>query len=178
MKTILVCGSRDWTNFDIIKSCLEMAKMIGFDTIVEGEAKGADSMARDIGIALNFEVIKEPAEWEKYHHSAGPIRNAKMLEHLPTLCLAFHTDVTKSKGTANMIAQARKLGVPVILVDDEENLQVFLSSKVTWLTIAEVKIFLIDIVEKAFNTVSTGYTKEDAEEFLKGQGGFDAIHIS
>jgi hypothetical protein len=49
---------------------------------------------------------------------------------------------------------------------------------VTWLTIAEVKIFLIDIVEKAFNTVSTGYTKEDAEEFLKGQGGFDAIHIS
>ena len=178
MKTILVCGDRNWANFDIIKAYLEMAKMVGFDTIVEGEAKGADSMSRDIGIALGFEVIREPAEWDKYYLNAGYIRNAKMLEHLPALCLAFHQDITKSKGTANMISQARKLGVPVILVDDEENLQVFLSSKVTWLTIAEVKIFLIDIVEKAFNTVSTGYTKEDAEEFLKGQGGFDAIHIS
>ena len=178
MKTILVCGDRNWSNFDIIKSYLEMAKMIGFDTIVEGEANGADSMARDIGMALGFEVIREPAEWEKYHRSAGPIRNAKMLEHLPALCLAFHPDIAKSQGTANMIAQARKLGVPVILVDGEENLQVFLPPKMTWILMASTKSFLIDIVEKAFNSVSTGYTRDDAEEFLIGVRDLNAIHIA
>lgn len=176
MKKMIVCGDRNWDNFDIMKSYLEMAKMLGFDTIIEGEAQGADSMARDIGMALGFNVIKEPADWEHQHRAAGPIRNAKMLTHQPSLCLAFHPNILESKGTLDMITKARVAGVPVILVDLEENLQISIPQKVTWLTTESMKAFLINLVLDTMNTVSNGFTRDDAEEFLKGRGTEYAVH--
>lgn len=177
MKRMIVCGDRNWDNFDIIRSYIEMARMLGFDSIVEGEAEGADSMARDIGTVLGFEVIREPADWDKYHKAAGPIRNAKMLTHKPSLCLAFHKNIQESKGTLNMITQARKAGVPVILVDAEEAVQVFLPTKATWMIIESVKGFLVNLVQDAMNTPigEVPYTRDDAEEFMK-ERGLDAVH--
>lgn len=177
MKRMIVCGDRNWINFDIIRSYIEMARMMGFDSIVEGEAEGADSMARDIGKVLGFEVISEPADWDRYHKAAGPIRNAKMLTHKPILCLAFHKNIQESKGTLNMITQARKVGVPVILVDAEEAVQVFLPTKATWMIMESVKGFLVTLVQDAMNAREgeVPFTRDDAEEFMK-ERGLDAVH--
>lgn len=177
MKRMIVCGDRNWINFDIIRSYIEMARMMGFDSIVEGEAEGADSMARDIGKVLGFEVISEPADWDRYHKAAGPIRNAKMLTHKPILCLAFHKNIQESRGTLNMITQARKVGVPVILVDAEEAVQVFLPTKATWMIMESVKGFLVTLVQDAMNAREgeVPFTRDDAEEFMK-ERGLDAVH--
>lgn len=48
-----------------------------------------------------------------------PIRNKQMLdEGKPDLVLAFHTDIENSKGTKNMIYQAKKRGIKVILIKE------------------------------------------------------------
>ncbi len=178
MKSLLVCGDRNWVDFDIIRSYLELANIAGFDTIIEGEAKGADSMARDIGILLGFKVIPVPAEWDKYHKAAGPIRNAKMLEYQPSLCLAFHPNIGQSKGTLDMITKARKAGIPVVLVDTEENVSITLPTKAAWMVTEGVKGFLLDLTHEALNQPigEVPYTRDDAEDFLKERSKFNAVH--
>ena len=178
MKSMLVCGDRNWVEFDIIRNCLDLAKLAGFDTIIEGEAKGADSIARDVGLLLGFKVIPVPAEWEKYHKAAGPIRNAKMLEYKPSLCLAFHPNIEQSKGTLDMITKARKAGIIVILVDLNENISVMIPTKAAWLLAEGVKGFLLDLTNEALNQPigEVPYTKDDAEDFLKERSKFNAIH--
>ena len=60
------------------------------------------------------------ADWKIYGKSAGPRRNQKMLDDgKPTIVIAFHNDIDNSKGTADMIARAKKLGIPTeILTED------------------------------------------------------------
>lgn len=43
---------------------------------------------------------------------AGPIRNKQMLlEERPDKVVAFHNDLSKSRGTADMLRQAEKRGI-------------------------------------------------------------------
>jgi hypothetical protein len=86
------------------------------DVIIHGDAPGADTivgnLARKYGIA-NFCF---PAHWETYGLAAGPIRNMRMLKECkPELVVGFHNDITKSKGTKNMLKIATDAGVKVIL---------------------------------------------------------------
>ena len=79
-------------------------------TIIQGGAKGADSLAKRWAEHRNVPCITFAAEWARYGISAGTIRNAKMLEESkPDLVVAF-----KGKaGTKDMISRAIKKGVPV-----------------------------------------------------------------
>lgn len=114
----LICGDRNWTNIELIRSWIARLQDWGYDTIIEGEARGADSIARNEAEKAGMMVLKFPAQWDKYHKSAGPIRNKQMLdEGKPNLVVAFHSNIQNSKGTKNMIEQAKKAGVEVILVE-------------------------------------------------------------
>uniref|UniRef100_A0A6M3LBB5 DUF2493 domain-containing protein n=1 Tax=viral metagenome TaxID=1070528 RepID=A0A6M3LBB5_9ZZZZ len=106
-------------------------KANGFDTLIEGEATGADSIARDEAKKLGFTVLPFPAKWEEYKQkypvkefgmkwkSAGTDRNTQMLvEGKPDLVVAFHSNIGTSKGTKNMINQAKKAGIKVILIEE------------------------------------------------------------
>jgi len=84
--------------------------------LIEGEARGADRMARAIGISLRIPVYGFPADWARYGRAAGPIRNKQMLvEGTPTLVVAFHDNLRNSKGTRNMVEQAVYARIPVVL---------------------------------------------------------------
>ena len=85
------------------------------DVVIEGEAQGADTMARQIAYGMQLAVHAWPAQWYKYGRAAGPIRNGQMLAESPDLVLAFHDNIGSSKGTKDMIARAKKAGVPVRL---------------------------------------------------------------
>ena len=51
--------------------------------------------------------------------SAGTDRNTQMLvEGEPSLVVAFHSNIAKSKGTKNMIKQAKDAGIETILVEE------------------------------------------------------------
>jgi hypothetical protein len=63
-----------------------------------------------------------PADWKRYGNAAGAIRNTQMLvEGKPDIVLAFPTGrLSITKGTKNMVQQARKAGVRTIVygIDD------------------------------------------------------------
>ena len=108
-RRLLVCGDRNWQDKEYIRAFI---KRINPDVIIEGEARGADTFARQIAEEMDIKVMSFPADWERYGRSAGPIRNKRMLdEGKPDLVLAFHADIEHSKGTADMIRQARARGI-------------------------------------------------------------------
>jgi len=114
---VLICGDRNYKNVEMIRAWLSKLQDWGYTTLIEGEAKGADSIARDEARRIGLEVEPYPAQWDKYGRSAGPIRNRAMLtEGKPDLVVAFHTDIEKSKGTKNMLEISEKAGVNTILV--------------------------------------------------------------
>lgn len=86
------------------------------DLVIEGEAKGADLLASDAAFYFGIPVLRFPADWDKYGRAAGPIRNTQMLkEGKPDLVVAFHDNINASKGTLNMVQQARKQSVKVMV---------------------------------------------------------------
>ena len=112
---VLVTGSRYWSDrlviYDILK---ELPK----DTlIIQGGARGADTLAREVAEELGLEVKTFKAEWDKYGKSAGPIRNQKMLDEThPSLVLVFHSDIEHSKGTKDLVERARKTTIPIRVI--------------------------------------------------------------
>jgi hypothetical protein len=113
---ILVTGSREWYNRAIIYR--ELIKYPKSSIVIQGVARGADSIARDIALRLGMQVLDFPAEWNKYNKSAGPIRNRQMLDQKPDLVLAFHENIEESKGTKDCVNEATKRGIPVILIQE------------------------------------------------------------
>lgn len=111
---VLVCGDRNWHNREPIKR--ELSRLPPGTIIVEGGAWGADTVARGVALELGFDVITVWANWRKHGRSAGPIRNRKMLNMKPRLVIAFHHDLSKSKGTADTVQEARKRGIKVIVI--------------------------------------------------------------
>lgn len=113
----LVCGDRKWTNRARLDWVLGIMNVT---SVIEGEAKGADTMAREWADTHNTPVYPFYADWTKYGKAAGPTRNREMLYiGKPDRVIAFHNNISESKGTANMIEQARRAKVPVILVTDD-----------------------------------------------------------
>ena len=111
---ILVCGDRDWTDKSIIYSIL--AGYADYDdlVIIEGEARGADSIAGEWARDGGVDLMPFPAKWDEFGKAAGPIRNQQMLdEGKPELVVAFHNNLEESKGTKDMVERAVKAGVPV-----------------------------------------------------------------
>jgi hypothetical protein len=110
---LLVFGDRNWDNFRAVKREIER-RMPG--VIIEGEAKGADTLARLAGEDLGIVVLQFPAKWSEYGRAAGPIRNRQMLdEGKPTEAIGFHEDIANSKGSKNMMEQAMKRGIPTTI---------------------------------------------------------------
>ncbi len=113
---VLVCGSRDWTDWKAIEN--RPQTLPPRTTIISGAARGVDSIAASIGRKLGLEVREFPAEWNKFGRSAGYRRNLVMLEHDPDLMIAFH--VGNSPGTAHAIEHARKKGIPIEVIKWEK----------------------------------------------------------
>ena len=81
---------------------------------MHGGARGADSIAGEEAKEFGLTVLAFSADWRRYGRAAGPIRNLQMLEEgKPDLVIAFHADLDHSKGTKDMVEQARKAGIKV-----------------------------------------------------------------
>lgn len=113
---VLVCGGRDYDKEMFLRMALNaLGEAIAIQEVIQGEAPGADSMARDWAMESWYNVASFPADWARYGRGAGPKRNAQMLEYmlstgLKPLVVAFGG----GRGTDNMVKQASAVGVPVI----------------------------------------------------------------
>ena len=115
---VLICGDRNWRDEDMINQVIEDLKAYyNIRTVIEGEANGADLLARRQALRQGVDVIAFPANWKKYGKAAGPIRNQRMLaDGKPDLVIAFHDNIIQSKGTRHMVETAQRADVPVILM--------------------------------------------------------------
>ena len=112
---ILVCGDRNWSDYEKIKHRLSLF-LTHEVTVIHGAARGADTLAGKAARELGFEVVVVPAQWKKWGRAAGPIRNREMLGMEPDLVLAFHNDLDRSRGTRDCVleAQRRKIAIEVL----------------------------------------------------------------
>jgi len=139
---VLCCGDRHWTNWTKIAKEFDRLKRHRYKVVlvIEGEAVGADRLCRSVAEMRGIQVCGFFANWEFHQYAAGPIRNKKQLEfainirngsdttpggagynvgpqHYELMVLAFHSNIEKSKGTANMVKLARKAGIKVRIIE-------------------------------------------------------------
>lgn len=110
MKTILVCGGRNYA--DRAKVFKELNAIKKPFHLIHGNAEGADMIAAlwadQFGEGITVKAY--PANWARWKRRAGPIRNWEMLqEGKPDLVIAF----PGGTGTNHMKTIARDAGIEV-----------------------------------------------------------------
>lgn len=111
---VLICGGREFKDEGFVARWLTErffhsdGKIV--TAVIHGFARGVDAFA-DTWAVLNYISVETyPARWDEHGKAAGPIRNQQMLdEGKPDLVIAF----PGGTGTADMVAKARKAGIPV-----------------------------------------------------------------
>ena len=111
----IIAGGRDIQD----KGCLKKAiKLSGFNItkVVCGMARGIDLRGKRWADIRGVPVEEMPAEWDLYGRGAGFMRNEEMAiytsEFKPDAGLLLIWD-GKSKGSGNMLKNARKYGLKV-----------------------------------------------------------------
>jgi hypothetical protein len=118
---LLVCGSRDWTDRATLERVLDDVvtdvehHFYERPTIVQGEARGADSLAREWAESRGLRVEGFPADWSR-GKGAGFARNRAMLESGIDGVVAFSTSWPATPGTAHMCRLAYEVGLVVTFV--------------------------------------------------------------
>lgn len=113
---VLVCGSRDWAAEAPIRE--RLSKLPKDTIILEGGARGADTLARHAAEFLGLKVMEFPADWDQHGRAAGPLRNQKMIDEGPGLVIAFHPDISKSRGTGDTVGRAKRRNIPVEVISE------------------------------------------------------------
>lgn len=109
---VLICGGRAPSKqvSDAVWNWV-MDNIKAGDVVIHGAASGVDRQAMIAAQGLpGVQHYPFAAEWAKHGKAAGPIRNQRMLdEGKPDLVVAF----PGGRGTADMVARARKAGVQI-----------------------------------------------------------------
>lgn len=129
MKTsfnVIICGSREFENYELLKEkCnhLLSRKLKDPDTkvvIVSGCAKGADSLGEKYASETGLEILKYPADWDRFGKRAGYLRNKQMAEVGNAVIAFMVPGEDKNRGTKNMISLAKAGNLLVREIIDEE----------------------------------------------------------
>ena len=114
---ILVTGSRDWADYDMVRDNLATAVFQKVPAVIVHGAcpSGADAIAswwvRQHGKALGVAEERHPANWLVLGNRAGPIRNRHMVNLGADICLAFIRN--GSRGASHTARLAEQAGIPV-----------------------------------------------------------------
>lgn len=111
MFRVIIAGSRDFDDYALLQDHADYMLSRQEDIeIVSGGASGADALGERYAKDRGYKLKIFPADWVKYGRRAGPIRNREMAEYADAL-LAYWDG--KSRGTQNMIEEARARGLKV-----------------------------------------------------------------
>lgn len=127
MNAVIVTGDRhakwdDWRH--VVQRAIDIRSDQTRLVVIHGGATGIDLIAHSIaGDSFLASSVEVPAQWKLHGKSAGPKRNAAMLDILMVLrrhgydceVCAFHDDITGSKGTKGMVNMALGASVGVWL---------------------------------------------------------------
>ena len=109
---VIIAGSRTINDYSLVASAIEQSN---FDVteVVCGDAKGVDTIGDQWAQKNTIPVTHFPANWKKFGRGAGCIRNRQMAEYGDALIAI----TTGSRGTANMIKEATKLGLKIFVLE-------------------------------------------------------------
>ena len=117
-KKVIIAGNRTYTNFDFLEK--EVLKFLEEEKlekdkieIISGGAKGADLLGEKFADKYEIPTHVMLANWNSYGKSAGPKRNEEMAK-LGDYLIAFWNG--ESKGTKNMINNAKKYGLKIKII--------------------------------------------------------------
>lgn len=119
---VLVCGSRSitdapWVYSQIEKYTQELIRSnptnLNNPVLIEGEARGVDTIAKNYALEHNWSIEPYPAEWDKYGKSAGYIRNDTMVKEADFVIVLWDG---QSRGTKHDIDLCRRYNRPYVLV--------------------------------------------------------------
>lgn len=122
---VLICGSRTWDDIDRMAKVIERLPrgtvvIHGANKTWDKQAKcwiGADCIADRLARENGLTVEPFAADWNSQGRAAGPIRNRRMLvDGQPDRVIAFRCNGV-SRGTDDMVKQARAFGVPVEVIE-------------------------------------------------------------
>jgi hypothetical protein len=113
---VIIAGSRHlgFVYHPLLKRTIEGAIFRGWDVkeIVSGCCPtGIDKLGEMWAKEHNIPVKPFPADWKKYGHKAGPLRNSAMAEYSDGLILIWDG---KSRGSADMLKKAKAWGLKII----------------------------------------------------------------
>ena len=109
---IIIFGSRHLNpSIDVLHSII-VNNQVNITQIIDGGCRGIDQLGKEYGLIHKIPVTTVAAEWNRYGRSAGPIRNAKMVE-LADMGICIWDG--KSKGTLDTINKLKATGKPVIV---------------------------------------------------------------
>jgi hypothetical protein len=108
---VLVCGGRDYADWDAAFAALDRAdRKRRITVVIHGAYRGADTLADAWGKQRMREVLPFPADWSAFGPKAGPLRNQRILEAgRPHAVIAL----PGGGGTADMVRRALAAGLPV-----------------------------------------------------------------
>lgn len=125
MFRVIICGSREFDDYELLRDkCDKILSRKAADpneeiVIVSGCARGADTLGERYAAERGYQVLRYPAQWEKYGKSAGYRRNKEMAE-VANACIAFLSSTSENRGTKNMISVASKMNLLVREVKEED----------------------------------------------------------
>ena len=115
---LLIAGSRTYSNYAEFSRITDRMLSLVQDKyeilIIEGEASGADSMARRYAQEHKYRLAPFPADWDTYGRSAGYLRNEQMADELTlySKSAALYFWDGESRGTKHCIGEIKKRGIP------------------------------------------------------------------
>jgi hypothetical protein len=106
---VIIAGSRSITDAALLEEAVSES---GFEVsvILCGEARGVDQLGRQWAEGRGIATESYPPEWARYGRAAGQKRNADRAARADALVLLWDGS---SRGSANMLRQARKRGLRV-----------------------------------------------------------------
>lgn len=113
---LLVCGSRSIIDKKWVYAQIDeyLKSFAGIPiTIIQGEAKGVDSLAKRYAIDHNLLHEDYPADWENLGISAGYIRNNTMVNTATHVLVLWDG---ASKGSEHSIKLARQKNKPLTII--------------------------------------------------------------
>lgn len=120
MVKIIIAGTRTFDNYTLLRKtmCILFGQVPPSQMeVISGHCPtGADSLGELFAKRNGIRLTLFPADWAKYGKAAGPVRNRQMAEYAAPdwYCVIFWDG--KSRGSKNMIEEARKMGLNVKVI--------------------------------------------------------------
>ena len=115
MVKLIIAGSRDFNDYELLKSKLDKAKEhFGIFEVVSGRARGADLLGEKYAKENDLPIAEFAADWDTHGKKAGFMRNADMADYADG-CIVFWDG--ESKGTQHMINLAKQKGIQLAVVN-------------------------------------------------------------